>query len=68
MMSVEDESLELPSMTADHWKHVARPFLEANPSFARPRGGGDGDKDEEDDEEEEEEEEDDEEPDYEAGP
>jgi SET domain-containing protein 6 len=20
-------------MTADHWKHVARPFLEANPHF-----------------------------------
>ena len=38
MISVEDESIELPCMTADHWKHVAKPFLMANPKFACPPG------------------------------
>ena len=51
MTSAEDESLELPSMTADHWKHVARPFLQRNPEFARMPGAGadDDDHDDEDD-------------------
>ena len=39
LMQMEDEALELPSMTAEHWRHVARPFLEANPEFARAPGG-----------------------------
>ena len=39
MTDVEDERAELPSMTAQHWKHVARPFFEANPAFARAGGG-----------------------------
>ena len=38
MTDVEDERAELPSMTAQHWKHVARPFFEANPAFARAPG------------------------------
>ena len=51
MTSAEDESLELPSMTADHWKHVARPFLQRNPEFARmpAAGADDDDHDDEDD-------------------
>ena len=51
MTSADDESLELPSMTADHWKHVARPFLQRNPEFARMPGAGadDDDHDDEDD-------------------
>ena len=51
MTSADDESLELPSMTADHWKHVARPFLQRNPEFARmpAAGADDDDHDDEDD-------------------
>ena len=53
-MSLEDEAAELPSMTAAHWKHVARPFLEANPRFARvARGEVDDDDDEDEDAEDE---------------
>ena len=48
MTSAEDESLELPSMTADHWKHVARPFLQRNPEFARMPGAGADDDDHDD--------------------
>ena len=54
MTSADDESLELPSMTADHWKHVARPFLQRNPEFARmPGAGADDEDDDEDDDAEE---------------
>lgn len=48
-MSLEDEAAELPSMTAAHWKHVARPFLEANPRFARVARAEDDDEDDADD-------------------
>ena len=54
MTSAEDESLELPSMTADHWKHVARPFLQRNPEFARMPGAGADDEDDDDDDDAEE--------------
>ena len=53
MTSAEDESLELPSMTADHWKHVARPFLQRNPEFARMPGADADDDDDDDDNAEE---------------
>jgi SET domain-containing protein 6 len=51
-MSLEDEAAELPSMTAAHWKHVARPFLEANPRFARVARAEDEDEDEDEDDDE----------------
>ena len=54
MTSADDESLELPSMTADHWKHVARPFLQRNPEFARMPGAGADDEDDDDDDDAEE--------------
>lgn len=47
MMTVEDESLELPSMTAEHWRHVAKPFLATNPEFACHPLRGDGAEEEE---------------------
>ena len=34
-MFVEDEAAELPSMTVEHWKHVAAPFFRRHPEFAR---------------------------------
>ena len=54
MTSADDESLELPSMTADHWKHVARPFLQRNPEFARMPGAGADDEDDDDNDDAEE--------------
>ena len=54
MTSADDESLELPSMTADHWKHVARPVLQRNPEFARMPGAGADDEDDDDDDDAEE--------------
>ena len=51
-MSLQDEAAELPSMTAAHWKHVARPFLEANPRFARVARAEDDDDDDADDDDE----------------
>ena len=47
-MNAEDEDLELPSMTADHWRFVARPFLEQNPPFAAMPGADADDEDAED--------------------
>ena len=38
MLWTADQELELPSMVADHWKHVAEPFLRENPEFARAPG------------------------------
>ena len=33
-MFAEDEDAELPSMTVEHWKHVAAPFFRRFPEFA----------------------------------
>ena len=41
-MFAEDEDAELPSMTVEHWKHVAEPFFERHPEFAmHPSPGSD---------------------------